>query len=105
MRAALLAKHLSPLHSLAGIILFINIGFSAGFEETGPTGARLELVSRKEERETTAHADVHAGTVIVPVAVCECELGAFAPSDSVFEGRKFAPPLFFGLVDLLTHSY
>ena len=87
VRIALAAQHLHAPHAVAGVRLHPDVFRRYGRPEAGPSGARIVLGVRMEQRRAAADALVRAGFVIVPMFAGERRLGAFRARDRVLLGR------------------
>ena len=106
VRIAVLRAHFDAPHAVADVgVIDDMLGFDR-LREARPTGARLELVERAEQRLAADDVDVQAGLVVVPKFVAEGRLGGVVLRHFVLERAELRAQLSgrrFG-VGTLSHS-
>src|SRR5690349_666084 len=96
MPVATRAVHLDADHAVAGIALFGDAPLLDRAHERGPSGARIELVARAEERRTATTAIEGAVAMLAPKRARERWLGPLGAQDLVLLSRQTRAPLRIG---------
>src|SRR2546427_5034983 len=102
MRVRMRGTHFGALHEQRVVGLLLDVARLERPREAGPTGPRIVLVERAEQR-LSGH-DVHVDPVlmIVPKIVLEGALGGFVLRDFVLQWRQRPPEI--GVVWLWLHG-
>src|ERR1035437_7006134 len=101
MSVALAAQRLGAAHGEAVVGFGAHVLRGGRRPETGPAAAGFEFLVAAEQGVAAAHAAVHAGFVIVPVAAGKGAFGSlFARYGKLFR-REFFLPFGIGLDDLV----
>ena len=77
---------------------------STGCQKLGPTGFRVVLGRRVEQRQLAADAAVNPLVFVVPVLAGERPFGPLATRDAILFGRQLLFPLGIGLVHFFDSS-
>src|ERR1041384_185470 len=98
---ALAALHFGPRHAMAAIDFRFDDVVLCRRYEAGPTGARVKLGFRPEQRLPTTDAFIGAGGLGVLVFAAEGRLRSLLSGHKVLIRRKLLPPSMVVFLDLL----
>ena len=104
MRLALAAQHFSPFHEMAAVGFGRDIVFADRRGETGPAGARVEFVVRREQFLSAADAGIGARLMIIAIFAGKGPLGALFPGDLILLVRQLRFPFCIGFDDFIGHK-
>lgn len=98
------AVNLGPGHEPTAILLGFYVGGIDRLPVTGPTGSRIKLGLRGEQRESAADAVVDAFFLEIPVGTGKGAFRSVFAGDAKLFGAQSNPPFFVGSANLVRHE-